>query len=103
MDKQTRQSLARRVAQRSGLSQRQAYKLVGEVLWAMGEVLGAGAVLELRSFGVFEPVERPGRKIQVPSRGVVKVPKRKNIRFRASAKLQQRLNQVKGRRAASRK
>ena len=98
VEKLTRRSLAAWLAQRSGLSKRKAYKLLGQVLEGIGEALAAGAVVELRNFGVFEVFERKARRVEVPGRGQLQVPRRRSVSFRPGKALREALKTRRQRR-----
>jgi nucleoid DNA-binding protein len=96
--KATRRQLAAWVAERSDLSYRRAYALVGEVLSGIAEALVAGGTVELRGFGTFWVNERGPRTIQVPGVGPVKVGKRRDVLFRPGEPLEQRVRKTRRRR-----
>jgi len=89
--KGTRRNLARWVAAQSGLSQRQSYAVIGDVLSGIEAALVAGGTVELRGFGTFWVHEREAVTIQVPGKGPVEVDKRRHVMFRPGTVLEQRI------------
>ena len=95
MDKVTRQGLAMVVAKRTGLSGREAYELVGEVIWALSEALKEGKRVELRGLGVLQVVEHQKTRREVPGQGLVEIPSKRRVSFRAAKGLLSALNPLK--------
>lgn len=93
MRKLTRRRLAAWVAEESGLSKRQSYEVVGEVLWGIKKALAQGMIVELRNFGVFEVYERKARKLKVPGKGEVQVPRCKDVSFQPGKQMRKLINE----------
>ncbi len=84
--------LVDQVAERTGLSKKDAKNAVTAVLEAMSERLAAGERLQLSGFGTFEVRERAERQGTNPrTREKVIIPASKAVGFRAASQLKQRV------------
>ncbi len=84
--------LVDQVAERTGLSKKDAKNAVTAVFEAMSERLAAGERLQLSGFGTFEIRERAERQGTNPrTREKVTIPASKAVGFRAASQLKQRV------------
>lgn len=104
----TRRQLAARLAEKTGLSARDAAQVLQQLPALMAEELARTRRLEWRALGTFAVKQHPARRIHVPATGqTVQLPARAGVAFKPSRKLLARLappRPVRGRvaRAASR-
>lgn len=91
MSTMTKRDIALKVADKTGMTQRDAAEVVNQTLNVIVDSLSAGAHIELRGFGVFEIVTQKGRIGRNPNNpGVaIPIPPRKVVKFRAGQKLAQ--------------
>jgi integration host factor subunit beta len=99
----TKRQMALHVAARyPRLTQEEAAGIVQVVLDSMAEAMGEGRAIELRDFGVFQPVVRKPRLGRNPRRPLetVVVPARVDIKFKPGKGLKEALARLpaKGRR-----
>jgi DNA-binding protein HU-beta len=83
-----RSELVSQVAERAGLTKREAERAVAAVVEAVGEALRSGSEVRLAGLGIFEVVQRAakvGRNIRTGQR--IEVPARRVVRFRAAKPL----------------
>lgn len=84
--------LAASVADRAGLTNRQAEAVINALLACVTEALWAGDKIELRGFGSFRIRRRKAREGRNPRTGeAVRVPCKKVPYFRAGQELRERL------------
>lgn len=84
----TTTELVRRLAERRGISQREAHRLVTRYFERIAEHLSEGRTVVLRGFGSFSTRVQPSRTARVPSSGrQVLVPSARRVQFRPSPKL----------------
>ncbi len=89
----TRARLAAEVAAASGVSRRDADKIVGTVFQAMGEALRSGEEVEIRGFGSFRIRTRKAHQARNPRTGApVEVRERTIPFFRPGRALRERVN-----------
>lgn len=85
------------VAERTGLSKKDAKAAVSAVFEAMGEQLASGQRLQLSGFGTFEVRERAERHGTNPrTREKVLIPASKAVAFRPAAGLKQQVGSTAG-------
>ncbi len=91
MSTMTKRDIALKVADKIGMTQRDAAEVVNQTLNVIVDSLSAGGHIELRGFGVFEIVTQKGRIGRNPNNpGVaIPIPPRKVVKFRAGQKLAQ--------------
>ena len=81
------------VAQKSGLTRKDADKVVASVLESITETLASGEKVSLVGFGTFEVNERPERQGVNPATGAkIVIPARKVVKFKAGADLSDAVN-----------
>lgn len=86
----TKAELVSLVAEKAGLTKREADKAVDAVVEVVGGTLGAGGRVRVDGLGIFEVVERAAKVGRNPRTGQrVHVPPRKAVRFRASKSLRE--------------
>ena len=89
----TKNELAERVAQRSGLSASQARQVVETTLEAVSDELAAGGEVSLAGFGKFSVSHRAARQGRNPSTGQpIQIAASKAAKFSAASALKKRLN-----------
>ena len=88
----TKAELVSLVAERAGLTKREADKAVDAVVEVVGGTLGAGERVRVDGLGIFEVVERAAKVGRNPQTGQrIDVPPRKAVRFRPSKSLRERV------------
>lgn len=90
-----REQLVRLTARREGIPETQVDAVLGALLDSIVLSLSAGHAVTLRRFGVLEPRERKSTRKTVPGKGVVELPSRTSVGFRASPRLLERLNDAR--------
>jgi DNA-binding protein HU-beta len=89
----TKNELAERVAQRSGLSASQARQVVETTLEAVSDELAAGGEVSLAGFGKFSVSHRAARQGRNPSTGqTIQIAASKAAKFSSASALKKRLN-----------
>ena len=89
----TKNELAERVAQRTGLSASQARQVVETTLEAVSDELAAGGEVSLAGFGKFSVSQRAARQGRNPSTGAtIQIAASKAAKFSAASALKKRLN-----------
>jgi nucleoid DNA-binding protein len=90
----TKADLARSIAKKHILTQKDAISLVDAVLETISDALGQGKRVELRGFGSFTVKNRRGRTARNPKTGEqVYVPQKVYAAFRASKALKRLLDE----------
>lgn len=80
------------VSEKSGLSKADAKKAVEAFVETVAEALGKGDKVALLGFGSFSVSERAARKgINPLTKQPIEIPARKNIKFKAGAELNDRV------------
>jgi len=89
MSTMTKRDISLLVAEKTGMTQRDAADFVNETLNVIVDSLAKGAHIELRGFGVFEIVTQKGRIGRNPNNPsvAIPIPARKVVKFRAGQKL----------------
>lgn len=88
----TKAELARSIAKKHNLTQKEAVSVVDAVLETITDALGQGEKVELRGFGSFAVKNRPARTARNPKTGErVSVPPKVTPAFKASKALKQLL------------
>lgn len=88
----TRRQLAARLAEKTGLSARQATQVLQQLPALMADELAQARRLEWRALGTFAVKQYPARRIHVPATGqTVQLPARAGVAFKPSRKLLARL------------
>jgi nucleoid DNA-binding protein len=92
----TKRKIAIAVAERTNLTQQQAFAAVQATLDVIVDELAGGGHIELRGFGVFEIVTQKSRIGRNPNRPEIPVPipERKVVKFRAGRKLAEKVQQL---------
>ena len=86
----TKAELVSLVAEKAGLTKREADKAVDAVVEVVGGTLGAGGRVRVDGLGIFEVVERAAKVGRNPQTGQrIDVPPRKAVRFRPSKSLRE--------------
>ena len=81
------------VAQRAGISKKQATDAVETIFTAVTETLKSGGKVQLVGFGRFTVTHRIPRKTKIPGTDkVVDIPARKTVKFTAGKALKSALN-----------
>lgn len=81
------------VAEKAGLTKKDADKAVAAVFDSIQEALAAGEKIQIIGFGIFEVKERPARKGRNPRTGEdIEIPASKNPGFRAGKALKDAVN-----------
>jgi DNA-binding protein HU-beta len=81
------------VAQKTGLSKKDAQAAIDATIEAIEEALKAGKKISFIGFGSFEVVTRAPRIARVPGTGKeVKIPETKSVKFKVGKKLKELLN-----------
>ena len=89
----TKNELAERVAQRSGLSTSQARQVVEAAIDVVSDELAAGGEVALAGFGKFSVSHRAARQGRNPSTGqTIQIAASKGAKFSAASALKKRLN-----------
>jgi DNA-binding protein HU-beta len=84
------------VAEKTGLSKKDAQAAIDATIETVEEALKAGKKVSFIGFGSFEVVTRAPRVARVPGTGKeVKVPETKSVKFKVGKKLKEALNQKK--------
>lgn len=93
----TRRDISAVIAKTYNLPQTLAYQIIDTTFEALLANLIENGHVELRGFGVFEVVQRKGRKGRNPKKpsDEVWIPERKSIRFKASRLLRNDLEDAK--------
>ena len=90
----TKADLARSIAKKHILTQREAISVIDAVLDTISGALAQGEKVELRGFGSFAVKNRPGRTARNPKTGEkVSVPPKVSAAFRASKALRKLLDE----------
>ncbi len=89
----TRRDISVAIASTHHIPQALAYQIIDTTFEALLDNLKTNGHVELRGFGVFEIVERKGRKGRNPKKPTqeVWIPNRKTIKFKASRLLREEL------------
>jgi nucleoid DNA-binding protein len=91
----TKADLARSIAQKHNLTQKEAVRVVDAILETISEALAEGRKVELRGFGSFTVKKRPGRTARNPKTGDrVYVPPKATPAFKASKALKNLLDEA---------
>lgn len=90
-----REELVRLTARREGIPESDVDAVLGGLLDSIVLSLSAGHAVNLRRFGVLEPRRRKPTRKMVPGKGVVELPARLSVGFRASTRLLERLNDAR--------
>ena len=86
----TKAELVSLVAEKAGLTKRDADRAVDAVVEVVGGTLGAGGRVRVDGLGIFEVVERAAKVGRNPQTGQrIDVPPRKAVRFRPSKSLRE--------------
>jgi DNA-binding protein HU-beta len=86
----TKAELVSLVAEKAGLTKREADKAVDAVVEVVGGTLGAGGRVRVDGLGIFEVVQRAAKVGRNPQTGQrIDVPPRKAVRFRPSKSLRE--------------
>ena len=81
----TKAELVSLVAEKAGLTKREASAAVDAIIEAVGGALGAGERVRVEGLGIFEVAERAAKVGRNPRTGQrVHVPPRKAVRFRSA-------------------
>ncbi len=93
----TRRDIATVISKTYDIPQSRAYQIIDTTFEALLANLIENGHVELRGFGVFEVVQRKGRKGRNPKKpeDEVWIPERKSIRFKASRLLRSDLEDAK--------
>ena len=93
----TRRDIAAVISKTYNITQMRAYQIIDTTFEALLANLIENGHVELRGFGVFEVVQRKGRKGRNPKKpeDEVWIPERKSIRFKASRLLRSDLADAK--------
>ena len=93
----TRRDISTVISKTYGIPQSVAYQIIDTTFEALLANLIENGHVELRGFGVFEVVQRKGRKGRNPKKpnDEVWIPERKSIRFKASRLLRSDLADAK--------
>jgi nucleoid DNA-binding protein len=93
----TRRDIAAVISKTYDITQSRAYQIIDTTFEALLANLIENGHVELRGFGVFEVVQRKGRKGRNPKKpeDEVWIPERKSIRFKASRLLRSDLADAK--------
>ena len=84
----TKAELVSLVAEKAGLTKREASAAVDAIIEAVGGALGAGERVRVQGLGIFEVVERAAKVGRNPRTGQrMHVPPRKAVRFRPAHSL----------------
>jgi DNA-binding protein HU-beta len=84
------------VAEKTGLSKKDAQAAIDATIETIEEALKEGKKVSFIGFGSFEVVTRAPRVARVPGTGKeVKVPETKSVKFKVGKKLKEALNQKK--------
>jgi len=90
----TKADLARSIAHKHNLTQKEAVRVVDAILDTISEALAEGRKVELRGFGSFTVKKRPGRNARNPKTGDrVYVPPKATPAFKASKALKNLLDE----------
>lgn len=81
----------RLAARREGIPECEVDRILGAILDSIVLSLAAGHAVTLRKFGTLEPRRRRATRKRVPGHGVVELPERFTVGFRASPALKERL------------
>jgi nucleoid DNA-binding protein len=93
----TRKEIARKIAERLGISQLVALEAVQMVFDGIVETLVDEGRIELRNFGVFAVKRRRARPARNPRTGEqVSVPERSVVTFKPGREIKERVNQSDG-------
>lgn len=89
----TKNELAERIAQRTGLGAGQARQVVETTIEVVSDELAAGGEVSLAGFGKFSVSKRAARQGRNPSTGeTIKIAASKGAKFSAASALKKRLN-----------
>jgi len=89
----TKSQLIAKVAQKSGLSQKDTNIVIESLIETISEALINDEGLGFQGFGTFTTVQRAPRNSKIPTTGViVKVPAKRAVRFRVGKILKASLN-----------
>jgi DNA-binding protein HU-beta len=89
----TKNDLADRVAERTGLSGSQARQAVEAAIDAVSDELAAGGEVSIAGFGKFSVSQRAARQGRNPATGqTINIPASKAAKFSAASALKRRLN-----------
>ena len=88
-----KQDLIAKIVKDTGVSKRLASRMVATTLAAIVKSLKKGHAVTLVGFGTFKPAMRRARKGRNPlTGGVIKIPRRKTVRFSAGKALKTTIN-----------
>ena len=78
------------IASKTGLTLREAARLIDAFHEVVQEELAAGGKVQLKGFGSFEVYERPARKGRSPQSGVIRIlPATRIVKFKAGKLLKE--------------
>ena len=92
----TKRDLAIRIANQTGLTQREVMDVVQKTLDTITNELAAGRGVEFRNFGVFEVTTRKpriGRNPNAPD-NTVQIPARKVVKFKPGKEMRERVEKL---------
>jgi len=89
----TKAQLIAKVAQKSGLSQKDTNIVIESLIETISEALKDDDNVGFLGFGTFTTVQRAPRESKIPTTGkIVKVPAKRAVRFRVGKMLKESLN-----------
>ncbi len=89
----TKAQLIAKVAQKSGLSQKDTNIVIESLIDTISDALQNDDSVSFLGFGTFSTVQRAPRESKIPTSGkVVQVPAKRAVRFRVGKQLKESLN-----------